>query len=65
MAIQGIMLSIAFTMAAFLVRSLYPDQEESQLGWLIGLLVTFLSSLQDLHRTSCSTSLSHCMIACS
>ena len=40
MAIQGIMLSIAFTMAAFLVRSLYPDQEESQLGWLIGLLVS-------------------------
>ncbi len=43
MAIQGIMLSIAFTMAAFLVRSLYPDREESQLGWLIGLLVCHCS----------------------
>ncbi|KAK9841096.1 hypothetical protein WJX84_001528 [Apatococcus fuscideae] len=48
MAIQGIMLSIAFTMAAFLVRSLYPNREEGQLGWLIGLLAATFPCAQFL-----------------
>ena len=39
MTIQGIILSIAYAMAVFMIRSLYPDEREATLGKLTGILV--------------------------
>ena len=39
MTIQGIILSIAYAMAAFMIRSLYPNEGEATIGRLTGLLV--------------------------
>ena len=39
MTIQGIILSIAYAMAAFMIRSLYPHEGEATIGRLTGLLV--------------------------
>lgn len=44
MTIQGIILSIAYAMAAFMIRSLYPNEGEATIGRLTGLLVKLCPS---------------------